>query len=329
MILVTGGAGYIGSHCVRELLAQGFDVAVVDNLATGHRSAIDPRARFFEGDIRDKAFLDGVFAEIKPEAVIHFAAFSLVGVSMQQPLAYYNNNVHGSEVLLTSMIENGINKIVFSSTAATYGEATCEQITEDCPTVPTNTYGETKLAIEKMMKWCDRAFGLKFTALRYFNVAGADGSGEIGEDHSPETHLIPIILQVPLGKREKLSIFGDDYDTPDGTCIRDYIHVSDLARAHILALKRLLAGGESDIFNLGSGSGFSVLEMLTAARKVTGHPIPAEVSPRRAGDPARLVASSAKARAVLGWTPEFDSVEKIIEDAWRWHQSHPQGYVEE
>ena len=329
MILVTGGAGYIGSHCVRELLAQGFDVAVVDNLATGHRSAIDPRARFFEGDIRDKAFLDGVFAEIKPEAVIHFAAFSLVGVSMQQPLAYYNNNVHGSEVLLTSMIENGVTKIVFSSTAATYGEATCEQINEDCPTVPTNTYGETKLAIEKMMKWCDRAFGLKFTALRYFNVAGADGSGEIGEDHSPETHLIPIILQVPLGKREKLSIFGDDYDTPDGTCIRDYIHVSDLARAHILALKRLLAGGESDIFNLGSGSGFSVLEMLTAARKVTGHPIPAEVSPRRAGDPARLVASSAKARAVLGWTPEFDSVEKIIEDAWRWHQSHPQGYVEE
>ncbi len=329
MILVTGGAGYIGSHCVRELLAQGFDVAVVDNLATGHRSAIDPRARFFEGDIRDKAFLDGVFSEIKPEAVIHFAAFSLVGVSMQQPLAYYNNNVHGSEVLLTSMIENGVTKIVFSSTAATYGEATCEQITEDCPTVPTNTYGETKLAIEKMMKWCDRAFGLKFTALRYFNVAGADGSGEIGEDHSPETHLIPIILQVPLGKREKLSIFGDDYDTPDGTCIRDYIHVSDLARAHILALKRLLAGGESDIFNLGSGSGFSVLEMLTAARKVTGHPIPAEVSPRRAGDPARLVASSAKARAVLGWTPEFDSVEKIIEDAWRWHQSHPQGYVEE
>ena len=204
MILVTGGAGYIGSHCVRELLAQGFDVAVVDNLATGHRSAIDPRARFFEGDIRDKAFLDGVFAEIKPEAVIHFAAFSLVGVSMQQPLAYYNNNVHGSEVRLTSMIENGITKIVFSSTAATYGEATCEQITEDCPTVPTNTYGETKLAIEKMMKWCDRAFGLKFTALRYFNVAGADGSGEIGEDHSPETHLIPIILQVAAGEREKL-----------------------------------------------------------------------------------------------------------------------------
>ena len=297
MILVTGGAGYIGSHCVRELLAQGFEVAVVDNLATGHRSAVDPRAKLFVGDIRDKAFLDGVFAEIKPEAVIHFAAFSLVGVSMQEPLAYYNNNVHGSEVLLTSMIENGVNKIVFSSTAATYGEATCEKITEDCPTVPTNTYGETKLAIEKMMKWCDRAYGLKFTALRYFNVAGADASGEIGEDHSPETHLIPIILQVPLGKREKLSIFGDDYDTADGTCIRDYIHVSDLARAHILALKRLLAGGDSDIFNLGSGSGFSVLEMLTAARKVTGHPIPAEVSPRRAGE-------------------------------WRWHQSHPRCYEE-
>ncbi len=326
MILVTGGAGYIGSHCVRELLAQGFEVAVVDNLQTGHRAAVDPRARFFEGDIRDKAFLDEVFAAVKPEAVIHFAAFSLVGVSMQQPLAYYNNNVHGSETLLTAMQEHGVKKIVFSSTAAVYGEAKSEKISETCPTEPTNTYGETKLAIEKMMKWCDLAYGIKYIALRYFNVAGADASGEIGEDHSPETHLIPIILQVPLGRRPQLSVFGDDYDTPDGTCIRDYIHVSDLARAHVLALRRLLGGAESDVYNLGNGSGFSVFEMLEAARRVTGHPIPAVVASRRAGDPAGLVASWGKARAVLGWAPEYASVEQIIADAWRWHQAHPQGY---
>ncbi len=327
MILVTGGAGYIGSHCVRELLAQGFEVAVVDNLQTGHRDAVDPRALFFRGDIRDSVFLGRVLDAVKPEAVIHFAAFSLVGVSMQQPLVYYNNNVHGSESLLTAMHEHGVHKIVFSSTAAVYGEAKTDKITETCPTEPTNTYGETKLAIEKMMKWCDRAYGMKYIALRYFNVAGADASGEIGEDHSPETHLIPIILQVPLGRREKLSVFGDDYDTPDGTCIRDYIHVSDLARAHVLALRRLLDGGESDVFNLGNGNGFSVLEMLEAARRVTGHPIPAAIEARRAGDPARLVASSDKAREILGWTPEYDSVEKIIADAWRWHQSHPHGYI--
>lgn len=327
MILVTGGAGYIGSHCVRELLAQGFEVAVVDNLQTGHRDAVDPRALFFRGDIRDSVFLGRVLDAVKPEAVIHFAAFSLVGVSMQQPLVYYNNNVHGSESLLTAMHEHGVHKIVFSSTAAVYGEAKTDKITETCPTEPTNTYGETKLAIEKMMKWCDRAYGMKYIALRYFNVAGADASGEIGEDHSPETHLIPIILQVPLGRREKLSVFGDDYDTPDGTCIRDYIHVSDLARAHVLALRRLLDGGESDVFNLGNGNGFSVLEMLEAARRVTGHPIPAAIEARRAGDPARLVASSDKAREILGWTPEYDSVEQIIADAWRWHQSHPHGYM--
>lgn len=327
MILVTGGAGYIGSHCVRELLAQGFEVAVVDNLQTGHRDAVDPRALFFRGDIRDSVFLGRVLDAVKPEAVIHFAAFSLVGVSMQQPLVYYNNNVHGSESLLTAMHEHGVHKIVFSSTAAVYGEAKTDKITETCPTEPTNTYGETKLAIEKMMKWCDRAYGMKYIALRYFNVAGADASGEIGEDHSPETHLIPIILQVPLGRREKLSVFGDDYDTPDGTCIRDYIHVSDLARAHVLALRRLLDGGESDVFNLGNGNGFSVLEMLEAARRVTGHPIPAAIEARRAGDPARLVASSDKAREILGWTPEYDSVEQIIADAWRWHQAHPHGYI--
>ena len=327
MILVTGGAGYIGSHCVRELLSQGYEVSVVDNLQTGHRDAVDPRAKFFRGDIRDKVFLDRVFDAIHPEAVIHFAAFSLVGVSMQQPLAYYNNNVHGSETLLTAMQEHGVKKIVFSSTAAVYGEAKSDKITETCPTEPTNTYGETKLAIEKMMKWCDRAYGMKYIALRYFNVAGADASGEIGEDHNPETHLIPIILQVPLGRREKLSVFGDDYDTPDGTCIRDYIHVTDLAQAHILAMDYLINGGESNIFNLGNGVGFTVREVIDTARKVTGHPIPAKTTPRRAGDPAQLIASSEKARTVLGWNPQHADLEEIIATAWNWHKNHPHGFA--
>ncbi|HHX72691.1 MAG TPA: UDP-glucose 4-epimerase GalE, partial [Clostridiales bacterium] len=271
MILVTGGAGYIGSHCVGELFNQGFDVAVVDNLQTGHEKAVDPRAKFFKGDIRDSVFLKNVFQSCPIEAVIHFAANSLVGVSMTDPLGYFDNNVYGTQVLLAAMNDAGVDKIVFSSTAAVYGEANVELITEDCPTVPTNPYGETKLVMEKMLKWCDKAYGIHYTALRYFNVAGAAPSGEIGEDHKPETHLIPIILQIPLGKREAISVFGDDYPTPDGTCIRDYIHVCDLAVAHVLAVRRLLAGGESEVFNLGNGQGFSVLEMIEAARRVTGH----------------------------------------------------------
>jgi UDP-glucose 4-epimerase len=326
MILVTGGAGYIGSHCVKALADNGYKVAVVDNLQTGHEAAIDNRAVFFKGDIRDKVFLDGVFSGSKIDAVIHFAANSLVGASMEDPLLYYNNNVHGTEVLLTAMKDAGVLKIVFSSSAAVFGEASEDFLAENDRTEPTNTYGETKLAMEKMMKWCDSAYGLKYVALRYFNVAGASPSGCIGEDHSPETHLIPIILQVPLGKREFLSVYGDDYPTADGTCIRDYIHVSDLAKAHILALERLLDGGESDIFNLGSGRGFSVFEMLSAARKVTGHPIPAKVVARRPGDPARLVASYEKAEKILGWRPEIASIEDMIADAWRWHKAHPNGY---
>ena len=328
MILVTGGAGYIGSHCVKALLNCGYEVAAADNLKTGHRAAVDPRAELFVGDIRDKAFLDGIFACRRIDAVVHFAALSLVGVSMKQPLEYYDNNVYGTEILLTAMRDAGVPMIVFSSSAAVYGEAHEDNISESHPKEPTNTYGETKLTIEKMLKWCGEAFGLRYTALRYFNVAGADPSGAIGEDHSPETHLVPLILQVPLGKREKLLVFGDDYPTPDGTCIRDYVHVSDLADAHVLALKRMLAGGGSAAFNLGSGDGFSVSEMLTAARKVTGLPIPAEIVARREGDPARLVASSALARTELGWAPRRTDVETILADAWRWHKTHPNGYAD-
>ena len=328
MIIVTGGAGYVGSHCVKELLKRGYEVGVVDNLATGHRASVGKDARFFEGDIRDGEFMTKVFKETNAEAVVHFAACSLVGESMTDPLKYYNNNVHGTEVLLASMLRADVDKIIFSSTAAVYGEAKTDIITEDIPKEPTNTYGETKLSMEKMMKWCDKAYGMRHVALRYFNVAGADPEGTIGEDHSPETHLIPIILQVPLKKREKLSIFGDDYPTPDGTCIRDYVHVCDLARAHAMALEYLVRGGESNVFNLASGGGYSVKEMLDAAREVTGDPIPATVEPRRAGDPARLVADASKAANVLGFKPEKTSVKEIIGDAWRWHSSHPNGFGE-
>ena len=323
MILVTGGAGYIGSHCVKELADRGYEVAAIDNLQTGHRAALDSRALFFEGDIRDESFLDGVFSEIKIDGVIHFAANSLVGESMKDPLAYYNNNVYGTQVLLTAMRDAGILKIVFSSTAAVYGEASGEFLSEIDRTEPTNTYGETKLAMEKMMKWCDAAFGLKYVSLRYFNVAGASPLGLIGEDHSPETHLIPIILQVPLGKREYLPVYGDDYETKDGTCIRDYIHVSDLWRIsrRLNTFKR----GKSDIFNLGSGKGFSVYEVLEAARKITGHPIPAKAVSRREGDPARLVSSYEKAKQILKWRPSL-SIEQMISDAWRWHKTHPNGF---
>lgn len=257
-ILVLGGAGYIGSHTVYELVANGEDVVIVDNLETGHIEAVHPQARFYQGDIRDRAFMDSVFEKESIDAVIHFAANSLVGESMTNPLKYFDNNVNGTKVLLQSMIAHDVKKIVFSSTAATYGEPENIPILESDKTNPTNAYGETKLSMEKMMKWTDVAHGLKYVALRYFNACGAHESGEIGEAHAPETHLIPLILQVPLGQRDHISIFGDDYDTEDGTCIRDYIHVTDLAQAHILAVKYLLAGNESNTFNLGNGVGFSV-----------------------------------------------------------------------
>jgi len=325
-ILVLGGAGYIGSHAVYQLIDQGYEVVIVDNLLTGHEKALHSKAKFYQGDIRDKTFLQSVFQQEKIEGVIHFAASSLVGESMTNPIKYFDNNVYGTQVLLDVMNENNVKNIVFSSTAATYGEQEEMPITEEMATIPTNAYGETKLTMEKMMKWCDRAYEIKFVSLRYFNVAGARSSGEIGEDHDPETHLIPVVLQVALGHREATSIFGNDYNTPDGTCIRDYIHVEDLIDAHILALKYLQNGGESNVFNLGSSQGFSVNEIIEAAREVTGHSIPSKVAERRAGDPSTLIASSAKAKEVLGWEPKRNSIQQIIQDAWNWHQANPDGY---
>ncbi|EPH95163.1 MULTISPECIES: UDP-glucose 4-epimerase GalE [unclassified Enterococcus] len=328
-ILVLGGAGYIGSHAVDQLISRGYEVAVVDNLLTGHREAIHSKARFYEGDVRDKAFLRSVFQQEAIEGVLHFAASSLVGESVEKPLKYFNNNVYGMQILLEVMKEFDVKNIVFSSTAATYGEPEESPIRETTPTNPKNPYGESKLMMEKMMKWCDNAYGMRYVALRYFNVAGAKSDASIGEDHDPETHLVPIILQVALGQREALAIFGDDYDTPDGTCVRDYVHVEDLIAAHILALEYLKAGNESNVFNLGSNNGYSVKEMLEAARKVTQKEIPAKVAPRRAGDPSTLVASSEKAKEILGWEPNYTTIEAIIQTAWDWHVSHPNGYGEE
>lgn len=325
-ILVLGGAGYIGSHTVYELIDKGEDVVIIDNLQTGYIEAVHPKARFYKGDIRDREFLDSVFEKEKIDSVIHFAANSLVGESMEKPLKYYDNNLCGTKILLDAMVAHGIDKIVFSSTAATYGEPERVPILETDRTEPTNTYGETKLSMEKMFKWVGKAHGIRYVSLRYFNACGAHKSGEIGEAHNPESHLIPIILQVPNGQRDAVSIFGEDYDTKDGTCVRDYIHVTDLAMAHILAVRYLEFGNESNIFNLGNGVGFTVKEVVECARKVTGHPIPAKISPRRAGDPAQLIASSEKAKNILGWRPEHADLEEIISSAWKWHKSHPQGY---
>ena len=327
-ILVLGGAGYIGSHTVYELIDAGKEVVIADNLETGHIEAVHPKAKFYQGDIRDRAFVDSVFDNEQIDGVIHFAANSLVGESMTNPLKYYDNNLCGTKVLLESMVAHGIDKIVFSSTAATYGEPERVPILETDRTEPTNCYSETKLSMEKMFKWTGLAHGLRFVSLRYFNACGAHVSGKIGEAHNPESHLIPLILQVPNGKREFISIFGDDYDTKDGTCIRDYIHVTDLAQAHILAMDYLMKGGESNIFNLGNGVGFTVKEVIDTAREVTGHPIPAKTTPRRAGDPAQLIASSEKARTVLGWHPEHADLREIIETAWNWHKNHPNGFAD-
>lgn len=325
-VLVCGGAGYIGSHAVAQLLDQGENVIVVDNLQTGHHPAVLDGAKFYDGDLRNETFLNTVFNENDIDSVLHFAADSLVGESVEKPLQYYDNNVGGATSLLKAMAAHDVKRIVFSSTAAVYGEPEQVPIQENDPTQPTNPYGETKLAIEKMLKWAEQAYGIQYTVLRYFNVAGADVKGRIGEDHRPETHLIPIVLQVALGKREKIMIFGDDYPTADGTCIRDYIHVEDLVAAHLQAIDRLKKGGASTIYNLGNGQGFSVKEIIEAVRKVTGHPVPAEVAPKRAGDPAQLVASSEKARKELGWEPQYPEVETMIESAWKWFQEHPHGY---
>lgn len=328
-VLVLGGAGYIGSHAVYQLADHGLDVVVVDNLQTGHKEAIHPRASFYEGDLRDQAFLNSVFEKEEITQVLHFAANSLVGESVLQPLKYFHNNVYGLQVLLEVMQKHGVKEIVFSSTAAVYGEPKNIPITESELTNPANPYGESKLMMEKMIRWCEQAYGIRYVSLRYFNVAGARATAEIGEDHTPETHLVPIILQVALGQREHISVFGDDYATPDGTCIRDYVHVEDLIDAHLLALNYLSRQGESIILNLGSSQGFSVNEMLKKAREVTGHPIPAKVAPRRAGDPSKLVASSEKARAILGWEPSRTNIKTILQDAWNWHQTKPNGYGED
>lgn len=327
-VLVLGGAGYIGSHMVDRLVETTDEtVVVVDNLVTGHRAAVHPDAKFYEGDLADKDFMRQVFQE-NPEvdAVIHFAAFSLVAESMTDPLKYFDNNTVGMVKLLEVMNECGVKNIVFSSTAATYGIPEKLPIKETTPQRPINPYGESKLMMETIMKWADQAYGIKFVPLRYFNVAGDKPDGSIGEDHRPETHLLPIVLQVALGQREKISIFGSDYDTKDGTNVRDYVHPFDLADAHLLAVKYLREGNESTAFNLGSSTGFSNLEIVEAARRVTGKEIPLEMADRRPGDPDSLIAESSKARQVLGWKPQFDNIEKIIETAWAWHSSHPQGY---
>ena len=324
-ILVCGGAGYVGSHCLEALKAAGYDCVVVDDLSRGHRAAVG-ESPLYVGNIADDALMDRVFQEHHIEVVLHFAAASQVGESMKEPLLYYENNLCATVALLRSMRRHEVGRIVFSSSAAVYGEPDTVPIPEESPKAPTNTYGETKLAMERLMHWCHVAYGLEYVSLRYFNAAGASPSGIIGEDHTPETHLIPLVLQAAQGRREKVSIFGDDYPTPDGTCIRDYIHTSDLASAHLLAARRLLAGEGSGIFNLGSEHGLSVRQIIDAARKVTGRDFPVEVAPRRAGDPAVLIASNRKAREELGWVPAHSDAESILASAWAWHSSHPDGF---
>lgn len=323
-VLIVGGAGYIGSINTRYFLDRGYEVVVVDSLNTGHRSSVDSRAKFYELDIRKKDELTEILKKEKVDAVVHFAALSLVGVSMKDPLAYFDNNVYGMIALLEAMQEAKVNKIVFSSSAATYGEQDKIPLTEDTPTNPSSVYGETKLMMETMMRWCDRCIGIRYVSLRYFNAAGAAMDGSLGEDHNPETHLIPLILQVPLGKRDHISVFGTDYPTKDGTCIRDYIHVEDLASAHVKAVEYLLAGHSSEIFNLGSGEGQSVKEMIETSEKIVGKSIKTEYEGRRPGDPAVLIASNQKAKKVLGWQNE-KSLEDILSSAYLFHTKHPNG----
>ena len=327
-ILVCGGAGYIGSHMVAELLEKGEEVVILDNFQKGHRDSL-LGGKLYSGDLRDDKILHEIFTENTIDAVIDFAADSLVGESVTEPLKYFENNIGSTINLLKAMRDHNVKYIVFSSTAATYGEPDNIPILEEDKTFPTNPYGESKLAVEKILKWCDKAYGIKYTALRYFNAAGAHISGSIGEDHRPESHLIPLILQVALGQREKIMVFGDDYNTVDGTCVRDYIHVSDLANAHLLCVQRLRKGHDSIICNLGNGKGFSVKEVIDVTRKVTGREIKAEITTRREGDPALLIASSDKAREILRWEPKYASLETIIETAWKWHVNHPKGYDKE
>lgn len=327
-VLVTGGAGYIGSHTVRALVDRGYRVVVLDNLSKGHREAVRG-VDLVVGDTSDGDLLRKIFREHGIRAVVHFAASSLVGESVRDPAAYYRNNVIGGIRLLDAMAGAGVPYLVFSSTAAVYGEPQEVPIPEEHPLVPANPYGATKLALEGAMRWYADAYGLKHMALRYFNAAGADPEGDIGEDHSPETHLIPLVLKAALGILPHLPVFGTDYPTPDGTCVRDYVHVTDLAQAHVLALEALASGVPSGVYNLGNGNGYSVLEVIRAAEAVTGATIPVEYAPRRPGDPAILVASSGRAKRELGWRPVYAGLEAIIGTAWNWHKRHPQGFAQE
>jgi UDP-glucose 4-epimerase len=319
-VLVTGGAGYIGSHAVRALKKSGFKTLVLDNLIYGHAEFVEPD-ELIKGDLADVELLDRVFQSNKIEAVLHFAAYAYVGESVSNPSKYYHNNVGCTLNLLDAMVKYHVNHIIFSSTCASYGEPIHIPIDERHPQQPINPYGRSKLMVEQILEDYDRAYMIKSVRLRYFNAAGADTDGGIGEDHNPETHLIPLILDVAINNRPHISIFGTDYDTPDGTCIRDYIHVSDLAEAHVLALKYLQNGGETDYFNLGNGNGFSVKEVIDVARKVTGKEIPAVYADRRPGDPGELVGSSKKIKEVLGWSPKFANLETIIQTAWQWHKT--------
>ena len=321
MILVTGGAGYIGSHYVQYAVKQGAEVVVLDNLSYGHREAVPADVPFVEGEMGDRSLLDSVFTKYSIEAVVHFAAFAYVGESVTAPSKYYHNNTVGALSVLDAMHDHNVRAFVFSSTCATYGDPQYTPMDETHPQNPINPYGESKFFVERILKAYDRAYGLKFTALRYFNAAGADPEGRIGESHGPETHLIPLVLQVAAGARPNISVFGADYDTPDGTCIRDYIHILDLAAAHDLALKRLTAGGASDFYNLGTERGYSVREVIATCEKVTGKPIPTIEAPRRAGDPPRLVASALKVRTDLGWKPRYQDLDPIVTTAWNWEKN--------
>ncbi len=327
-VLVTGGAGYIGSHVVSLLVERGYNVVVFDNLLAGHRQAVHPDARLVVGDLLNMDALAAVFAEEPFDGILHFASHIQVGESMTNPFKYFRDNVQAATNVLEQAARHNVGRFILSSTANLYDKPAHVPISEDEPVIPGSVYGETKAMVERELYWMEQIYGMQYCCLRYFNASGAHPSGQIGEDHDPETHLIPIVLQAALGQRDKILVYGDDYETPDGTCIRDYVHVMDLALAHVLALEAL-GKGASRVYNLGSGSGYSVLEVVECARAVTGREIAVQYGPRRAGDLPVLVADNAKIKRELGWEPQYDTLQAIIETAWRWHSAHPQGYEQD